>query len=74
MAVCGHCWICGWKFSCNEKDEAGRFFCTACGHDHKICAPCHEALSEGGDDTRRILLDLVRIVRDRRAAVKSWEG
>jgi hypothetical protein len=48
MAVCGRCWICGTKFSCDETDEGayvtvsrdgvGRLFADT--RSEKICTAC----------------------------------
>ncbi len=52
MAVCGHCWVCGYKFDC-YPDEAVTFTCTrdTCNYDHKICIACHDAIDASDDKT-----------------------
>jgi hypothetical protein len=76
MAVCGHCFICGWKASCDEDDEAVRWQCMPCSklsgsspaavgpiHTHFICRRCHDTLV--GDVINSAVDDLVELIRMR---------
>lgn len=71
MAVCGRCFICGYKFSCSEDDEAVAWVCNdeqCIGSrserpEHKICVRCHDVLAH--DVVNEAVADLVALVARR---------
>lgn len=83
MAVCGHCWVCGYKFDCIEGEalEVGCSYCepvpdpdreygstAVVVRPHKVCRACHDVI-EGvsGEDDARELLAMLVRLRSARA-------
>lgn len=68
MAVCGRCWFCDYKFSCDESDEAAVFNChveTCRSAEHKICTRCHDAVQHGPKLHAQLVAYLVQSLLER---------
>ena len=74
MAVCGHCWVCGYKFDCVEGERV-EFECGLCEGKHKVCKACHDAIElEDFADVAHSLLALMVQRRSSRARALLADG